>query len=133
MSIKVVGKAWGKELWLVNNEKYCAKYLIVKPGWQCSLHKHVIKDETFLVIRGECDLELEGKSQHLKFWESQRIQPGQWHRFSNPSEKAIVILEMSTTHSDFDVERAEVSGPIASHSKSPSPKNVSINTLESVT
>jgi mannose-6-phosphate isomerase-like protein (cupin superfamily) len=50
--LKVVEKLWGREEWIVNNELYCAKRLIVDPGFSCSLHSHNIKDETFVIQDG---------------------------------------------------------------------------------
>src|SRR3989338_8926171 len=45
-SVKIVPKVWGQEQWLVNNEKYCGKKMLIKDGYYCSYHKHKIKDET---------------------------------------------------------------------------------------
>jgi mannose-6-phosphate isomerase-like protein (cupin superfamily) len=90
-----VPKNWGREEWLVNNELYCAKYLFVQPGWQCSLHRHAIKDETFIVEYGFIHLEFDGKKRYLKPGDSQRIVPGTWHRFSNEESVAVArILEV---------------------------------------
>ena len=56
--IKWVAKLWGAEKWLVNNEIYCAKELILVNGYQCSLHYHKIKDETFYILEGEVEIEM---------------------------------------------------------------------------
>lgn len=50
--INFVKKNWGSEEWLVNNEKYCAKFLNLIKGFQCSVHYHIAKDETFYVLAG---------------------------------------------------------------------------------
>lgn len=105
-----VDKLWGHEIWLVNNEKYCAKFLILKPGYQCSLHAHRIKDETFAVIKGEVNLEYNDKTIELIAPASFRIKPGRYHRFSSP--EGALILEASTTHDDDDVIRKEPSRKI---------------------
>ena len=110
---KHVTKAWGRELWLVNNEKYCAKFLYLESGQQCSLHRHFVKDETFYVLSGSCRLEFGDAVQVLEAGDTRRIYPGTFHRFSNRSEHICVILEVSTFHSDDDVERLEPSQPIS--------------------
>jgi hypothetical protein len=42
-------KVWGEEQWLVNTGAYCGKRMLLKKGFQCSLHHHKIKDETFIL------------------------------------------------------------------------------------
>lgn len=111
-----VPKEWGMEIWLVNNELYCSKKLFLEPGWKCSLHRHMKKDETFTVEHGSCRLEIaneEGVLQDylLNVGDSMRIPPGTWHRFRLPRYAPIcVILETSTNHDEADVERMEPSG-----------------------
>jgi mannose-6-phosphate isomerase-like protein (cupin superfamily) len=111
---KVVHKVWGVEFWLVNNDLYCAKLLQVFPGYQCSLHRHKIKDETFLVLDQSVTLEQRDVrdypiSEVLYVGDSRHIAPGTTHRFSNYGMFPAWILETSTTHSDLDVVRIEES------------------------
>lgn len=54
--IEHVKKVWGSEDWLVNNDKYCTKFLNLNRGYECSVHYHVKKDETFYVLCGEVEL-----------------------------------------------------------------------------
>lgn len=112
---KWVEKDWGRERILVNNERYCAKLLYVDPGWQCSLHRHKIKDETFLVRIGSVLLEEFGVKGFQTMYEgdTKRILPGHWHRFANYGIEVAVILEISTHHDDADVERRERSRRIS--------------------
>jgi mannose-6-phosphate isomerase-like protein (cupin superfamily) len=100
-------KAWGYEEWLCNNTLYCAKKLIVQSGWQCSRHYHPRKDETFICESGYGWVCVEGELVELLPGTSVRILPGTWHFFLCPhSEKQpLVILEVSTYHSDEDVVR----------------------------
>ena len=105
-----VEKAWGHELILVNNELYCAKLLILKPNWQCSLHYHSQKDETFYLLKGQCTLEFGNSQRILHPGDQQRIAPATKHRFSTTS--GATILEVSTHHSDSDVTRLEPSKPL---------------------
>lgn len=106
-------KDWGAEVWKVNNELYCAKFLYLEPGFKCSLHRHIHKDETFSVLSGRCYLEFGDFKATLCVGDSRRIEPGTWHRFSNDRYNPMcVILEVSTHHDDNDVERKEPSGRI---------------------
>lgn len=113
--INRVEKAWGVERWLVNEAEYCAKLLEINPGYQCSLHYHLAKKETFIVLKGRVLLE-QRDIRGIPFDEllfpndSRTIWPKTPHRFS--SEQGAEILEVSTHHEDSDVVRIVESGPI---------------------
>jgi mannose-6-phosphate isomerase-like protein (cupin superfamily) len=49
--LKVVEKAWGREVHLINIE-YCGKLLIFNPNSKFSMHYHMIKDEAWFVQQG---------------------------------------------------------------------------------
>ena len=122
---KRVDKLWGYELWLTNTEHYCCKILGIKPGFKCSLHRHAIKSETFIPLLGEAVIRIHvpGTSDSESFDEeillgqysedrSVRIDPGTWHQFWSADSGYSVLLEISTFHSDSDVERLDPSGPL---------------------
>jgi len=50
---KKIDKAWGYELWMVNNNKYCGKILHFSEKAKFSMHYHLIKDETWYIQNGE--------------------------------------------------------------------------------
>lgn len=110
--MKHVEKVWGYENWIVNNELYCMKRLILNPGFQCSLHRHAIKDETFFIEEGSVYLEIGDEVKFLMEGDAARIHPLTWHRFANREQNHAVILEVSTHHDDGDVERKEESRKI---------------------
>jgi len=116
---KEVKKLWGREFWIINNDKYCTKVLAINPGWQCSLHMHPIKDETFFVLEGQVNLEVEHPTSPDGFLVNQlvegeiyRLTPGTYHRFWSATNDRALVLEVSTTHSDEDVVRKEDSRPL---------------------
>ena len=112
---KHVKKMWGTEIWLTNSPLYCAKLLVVEPGFACSLHRHAIKTETFFVLQGLLAVEVgTGGAFEVKgVGDSVHLPPGTFHRFWSVSLLSeTIFLEVSTTHSDDDVERREESGPI---------------------
>jgi len=109
--MKVVPKIWGEERWIVNNNEYCGKQLILKAGFQSSLHYHKNKFETFYIHFGKVLFELEQDDGIQKFIllpeaivdiHSRRI-----HRFTGLENS--VIFEFSTYHDDADVYRLEES------------------------
>lgn len=103
----LVPKVWGSELWIANTDRYCGKILTLNRGWQCSLHKHPIKDETFFVLSGRVVFELDGAVYQMEAGDTIHVPTGSLHRFTG-IENA-VIVEVSTHHDDADVVRAEPS------------------------
>ena len=57
-----IDKPWGREEWLVLNEKYCLKRLYVNEGKKLSLQYHEVKKETMFLESGVCDLLLNGET-----------------------------------------------------------------------
>ncbi len=117
--LKIVEKLWGRELWYHNDSDYCMKILILKSGFQSSLHFHKIKRETFIVVDGAVELLYDGeifvltKTNKFAF----DIEPGVTHQFRALETKsplfdereAATIIEVSTYHDDTDVYRIEES------------------------
>jgi D-lyxose ketol-isomerase len=114
-----VTKLWGEEIWLTNIPLYCAKFLVLKDGYQCSLHCHRRKTETFFVLEGAVNLEIQTEA-HPQVFSTIRLEAGQnhhiptgvFHRFSTATTGGAIILEVSTRHDDLDVERLEDSRAI---------------------
>lgn len=101
--IKTVQKKWGREEWIVNNDKYCGKILHVNAGWCCSLHYHKIKHETFYIRKGCVEIILDGVKRTFTPGMSLEVNPMAVHIFS-----AIInteIIEFSTHHEDSDSYR----------------------------
>ena len=99
-SIKIVPKVWGEEQWLVNNEKYCGKKMLIKEGYYCSYHKHKIKEETFYVLDGALEVIKEGQYLVVKGGGTLHLKPGEYHSFR--ALKDTTFFEFSTQHLDED-------------------------------
>lgn len=112
-----VAKKWGLEEWLVNNEQYCAKLLWITPGFQCSLHYHPVKKETFVALDGLVRVEyyIDGGKKKVETllvgWRRDvlTLPPNTPHRFWSIGSDGGLLLEVSTTHDDADVVRIEES------------------------
>jgi len=106
---KRVEKKWGYEIWFENNELYCGKKLVCRGKvWSSEgdYHYHPEKDETFFVILGILELDIEGVSAFLIPGKSMRIKPGTRHRFRSHT-MGCSFIEVSTTHSDEDSIRVK--------------------------
>ena len=120
--VKVVQKVWGVERHYHNDDGYCIKMMIVVPGYQSSMHCHVKKIETFVVMEGELDLAIEfpsgvTASMIILPGESVTLQPGTWHRFRSANGKRVVFVEGSTHDDPLDTVRRNRSGKIREDSK----------------
>jgi quercetin dioxygenase-like cupin family protein len=108
----IAEKIWGHEEWIINNHAYCGKKLVFKAGYQCSMHHHKIKDETFYLQTGKIILETEfnGKQEARVMTPGDRARmiPTMWHRITaiEPSE----VFEFSTFHMEEDSYRRTESG-----------------------
>jgi quercetin dioxygenase-like cupin family protein len=112
--MKIVDKSWGREIWLVNNDKYCGKILELNAGYCSSYHCHHKKMETFYCLEGAFTLNLQGEHLYIVVGALPiTIYPNQLHSFwaNEPTR----ILEISTTHNERDVYREDRSHPIKTY------------------
>jgi rfaE bifunctional protein kinase chain/domain len=105
--ILIVPKVWGYEIWHVNTPDYCCKTLVVYPGYQCSRHFHRLKDETFIVLDGVIEFEIDGKLVRLRRGMSITIKPGTVHNFRVVGNEIGSFLEVSTHHREDDSYRVD--------------------------
>jgi quercetin dioxygenase-like cupin family protein len=103
-------KAWGHELWIINNEFYCGKLLVFKAHKQFSMHYHLLKDEAWYISKGEFEYKFidtetaELRSKIVKKGDCIHLMPGQPHQMLALTEGA-TIFEVSTQHFDSDSYR----------------------------
>lgn len=110
--IRIVDKVWGKEYWFANSPLYCLKFLEVNYGHWCSLHFHEKKVETFVVVQGSIDVEVDGYMHRMEAGDlsSLTIWPYQQHRFTSLiQDLPAIIVETSTQHFEDDSTRLESS------------------------
>ena len=101
-----VHKTWGNELWVVNRE-YCGKILNINKDAQCSLHYHLLKDETFYLLEGKIKLKYGKQERIMNKGDVHHIKQGVLHRFKGLEDS--VLIEFSTHHLDSDSYRIEES------------------------
>ena len=103
-------KAWGHELWIINNEFYCGKLLVFKAHKQFSMHYHLLKDEAWYISKGEFEYKFidtetaELRSKIVKEGDCIHLMPGQPHQML-ALEDGATIFEVSTQHFDSDSYR----------------------------
>jgi mannose-6-phosphate isomerase-like protein (cupin superfamily) len=81
------------EFWIVNDTQnnYCGKFLFMFDGQRCPLHYHNIKDETFFIVRGDVEMEVDGQTSMLHQGEVFKMAPGMNHTFRAVGGPALVL------------------------------------------
>jgi len=82
------------------NREYCKKLIVVLPQQKHPSHYHRRKEESFQVISGIFECEIDGHRRTLHPGEVALVQPGVWHNFW--SDTGCIVEEVSTTHFDND-------------------------------
>mgnify|MGYP000846962652 FL=1 len=103
-------KAWGYELWIINNELYCGKLLVFNKDKSFSMHYHLLKDEAWYISKGKFQytyIDTETAEYHqiiVKEGDCIHLLPGQPHQML-AIEEGSCIFEVSTQHFDSDSYR----------------------------
>jgi N-acetylneuraminate synthase len=84
------------EWWIVNDteNRYCGKFLFLFENQRCPLHYHRMKDETFYIVRGIVEMEVDDRVWRMQPGEVFQMRPGMNHAFS-AKEGPALVLEVS--------------------------------------
>ena len=89
------------------NREYCKKILIQLPGQGHPFHYHKRKEETFQVLWGNMELNIDGRIKTLLPGDTALVLPGTWHKFR--TETGFIAEEISTTH--YNLSLIHISEP----------------------
>lgn len=87
---------WGCAILNLINREYCKKLIILLPGQKHPVHHHVKKEETFQVLYGSMNVNLQGEEKEMNTGDILTVERGVEHSFS--SEEGAIFEEVSTTH-----------------------------------
>jgi len=94
------------------NRAYAKKLIIQLPRQKHPYHYHKIKEETFHVLFGDLQVEVEGNRRELRPGDFLTVLPGQWHKFQTSS--GVIFEEISTTNyrndSIYDDKKIQLQG-----------------------
>jgi mannose-6-phosphate isomerase-like protein (cupin superfamily) len=114
-----IKKVWGSEQIIHNTSDYCAKLMTVVHKGVCSLHKHINKRETFVLVDGELEVTTVStpsgkttKTNLTNLGDSITIAPNTFHTFKSTHYWNAVFVEVSTFDDPQDSFRVSQStGP----------------------
>jgi len=90
----------GATLIEIINREYCKKIIVMLPGQSHPLHYHSKKEETFNILNGELELNLNGEVSTLSPGDMVTVDRSVKHSFS--TQKGVVFDEISTTDHEGD-------------------------------
>jgi sialic acid synthase SpsE/mannose-6-phosphate isomerase-like protein (cupin superfamily) len=93
-------REFGAVLINVINREYCKKLIIQLPRQKHPYHHHKRKEETFHVLYGSMEIEVEGNTHLLNEGDLFLVEKNKWHKFS--SMHGVIFEEISTTHHKND-------------------------------
>lgn len=93
-------RQFGAVIISIVNREYCKKLIAVLPGQQHPTHAHKVKEETFQLLYGDLEVEMDDKIITMKPGDIQTVLRGENHAFS--SKTGAVFEEISTTHVSND-------------------------------
>ncbi|MDQ1350752.1 MAG: mannose-phosphate guanylyltransferase / mannose-6-phosphate isomerase [Acidobacteriota bacterium] len=99
-------RPWGSVFSMVENQNVSVKMLYLNPGEALSLHKHYVRDEIFLVLDEQVQLQIWNKKILLQRGNSFRVPAGTTHRLTGVKVPCRV-LEISRNYynQEEDIER----------------------------
>lgn len=80
----------------VVNRNYCKKLIIVFPGQKHPAHAHHVKEETFQLLWGDLEVDVDGAVTQMQPGDKALVEPGQMHSFR--SCHGAIFEEISSTH-----------------------------------
>ena len=93
-------REFGAVLINIINREYCKKLIIQLPRQKHPYHHHKRKEETFHVLYGSMEIEVEGHTYLLDEGDLFLVEKNKWHKFS--SMHGVIFEEISTTHHKND-------------------------------
>jgi len=82
------------------NRAYCKKLIVQLPRQKHPYHYHAVKEETFQLLGGDLEVEIEAHRTSMKPGDTLLVEAGAWHKFHTLD--GAIFEEISTTHVNDD-------------------------------
>ena len=91
---RLISKPWGYEEVLLEAENYVVLRMFIRKGEETSLHKHIKRDEYFIVVRGRGFLVRGGVRVPIKEWDVISMRRGELHKWVACED--LEVIEVTT-------------------------------------
>ena len=90
------------EFWVANEETsgYCGKFLFVNNNQTCPYHHHLVKHETFFVLKGNVRMVIDDQERTLNEGDTLTMVPGQKHQFTGIGPALLLEVSMPSIRQD---------------------------------
>jgi mannose-1-phosphate guanylyltransferase/mannose-6-phosphate isomerase len=89
-------RPWGYYDSVDMGERFQVKRIVVNPGGQLSLQRHLHRAEHWVVVRGTAEVTIGEETRHVNENQSVYIPIGTVHRLANPGKIPLEIVEVQT-------------------------------------
>jgi N-acetylneuraminate synthase len=98
------------EFWIANEEErgYCGKYLFVFDGQTCPYHHHVVKHETFFVVKGKISMKVGKEVKEMVEGDLLVMPPLLDHSFTGIGPALILEVSMPSIPNDSFFENKAI-------------------------
>lgn len=102
-------RPWGRFTVLHEGPGFKVKEVVIDPHARLTLQYHPGRDETWVILEGEAEVELEGARRRLAAGDSVTVPRGQHHRLANPGPAPLRLIEIGQGEAlaDEDTVRVE--------------------------
>jgi mannose-6-phosphate isomerase-like protein (cupin superfamily) len=114
----LVGKVWGSTTAVIATPLFGAHRLEIKPNFECSLHKHQMKWNAFLVLEGELFIDVKKNdydlvdTTRLGPGEMTTVAPGEFHKFRTGARACLAYEFYYLSPLAEDIQRKNCGGPL---------------------
>lgn len=87
-------RKWGTYNILSKNDGYIVKEVVIYPGKEMSLHKHIYRSEHWVVVEGTAEITIDDVTVSYEAKTSAFVSEGVYHKVANRTNKNLVIIEV---------------------------------------
>lgn len=88
-----IERRWGNFIDLHESDGYRVRKMEVYPGQRQSLQRHKLREEHWIVLKGEATLQVDGSRRRLGPGQSMFVPKGAAHRLENAGNESCVVIE----------------------------------------
>ena len=90
------------EFWVANDTEhgYCGKFLFVFDGQTCPYHRHVMKHETFFILKGSLRMKVGEQERLMREGDLLAMPPGVGHSFTGVGPALVLEVSMPSILQD---------------------------------